>query len=81
MISDVRVHNFMFVDKKIESYFSDRLTFISGRSSRHRLALPLLYPEILSPLSKLRILLYLVHLVLFVWMDDYPHKRIDKILI
>ena len=64
----------MIVDKKIELYFSDRLTFsnIRGRTSRqiYRLALPLLSPETLSLLSKSRIFLYNVHLALFVRMDD-----------
>ena len=65
----------MFVDqKKIESYFSDRLTFsnIHDRTSRriYRLALPLLSPETLSSLSKLRIFLFNVHLALFVRMDN-----------
>ena len=64
----------MIVDKKIELYFSDRLTFsnIRGRTSRqiYRLALPLLSPEMLSLLSKSRIFLYNVHLALFVRMDD-----------
>ena len=47
---------YMFVDKKIESYFSDRLTFsnIRGRTSRriYRLVLALLSLETLSSLSK-----------------------------
>ena len=42
----------MFVDKKFESYFSDRLIFsnIRGRTSHriYRPALPLLSPETLS---------------------------------
>ena len=64
----------MFVgQKKFESYFSNRLTFsnIRGRTSDqiYRLALPLLSPETLSPLSKSRIFLYNAHLALFVWMD------------
>ena len=52
-----------------ESYFSDRLTFsnIDDRTSRRiRLALPLLSPEMLFSLSKLRIFLFNVHLALFV---------------
>ena len=66
---------YMFVDKKkFESYFSDRLTFsnIRGRTSRriYRLDLPLLSPETLSSLSKLRIFLHNVHIALFVRMDD-----------
>ena len=65
----------MFVDKKkIESYFSDRLTFsnICCRTSRriYRLALPLHAPETLSSESKSRIFLYNAHLALFVLMDD-----------
>ena len=55
---------------KIESYFSDRLTFsnIHGRTSCriYRLALPLLSPETLSSLSQLRISLFNAHLTLFV---------------
>ena len=51
-------------------YFSDRLTFsnIRGRTSRriYRLALPLLSPETLSSLSKLRIFLFNALLALFV---------------
>ena len=43
------IHNYMSVDKKIESYFSDKLTFseIRDRSSRriYSLGLPLLSPE------------------------------------
>ena len=60
----------MFVDKKNDSYFSDRLTFsnIRGRTSRliYRLALTLHAPEILSLLSKSRISLFNAHLALFV---------------
>ena len=52
----------MFVDKKIESYLSDRLTFSNSRSrtSRriYRLALPLRAPETLSSLSKSRISIF-----------------------
>ena len=62
---------YMFVDpKKIKSYFSDRLTFsnIRGRNSLqiYRLTRPLLSPEMLSSLSKLRIFLFNVHHALFV---------------
>ena len=56
--------------KMFESYFSDRLTFsnIRGRTSCqiYSLAIPLLSPETLSSLSKLRILLFNAHLALFV---------------
>ena len=56
--------------KNFESYFSGRLTFsnIRGRTSCpiYRLVLPLLFPETLSSLSKLRIFLFNVHLALFV---------------
>ena len=56
--------------KNIESYFSDQLNFSNTRSrtSRqiYRLALALLSLEMLSSLSKLRILLFNVHLALFV---------------
>ena len=63
----IYIYVYMFVDQnKFESYFSDRLTFsnIRDRTSR-RLALPLLSPETLSLLSKLRIFLFNVHLTLF----------------
>ena len=61
----------MFVDKKkLESYFSDRLTFsnIHDRTSRriYTLVLVLLSLEILSSLSKLRIFVFNAHLTLFV---------------
>ena len=59
---------------KIESFFSDRLTFsnIRGRTSRrmYRLALHLLSPETLSSSSKFKIFLCNVHVALFVQMDD-----------
>ena len=62
------------VQKKFESYFSDRLTFsnIHGRPSRriYRLDLPLLSKDMLSSLTKSRNFLYNAHLALFVWMDD-----------
>ena len=52
--------------KKIEPYFSDRLTFsnIRSRTSRriYRLALPLHAPETLSSLSKSRISIFFVHI-------------------
>ena len=64
----------MFVDKKFELYFSDRLTFsnIRGKKTRriYRLALPLFSPETLSSSSKSSISLYNAHLALFVRMDD-----------
>ena len=59
--------------KKFESYFSDRLTFsnIRGRNSRqiYRLARPLLSPEMLSSLSKLRIF-FLMCAMLICSKDD-----------
>ena len=62
------------MDKKIESYVSDQLTFsnIYDRTFRriYRLALPLRIPETLSSKSKTRIFLYNAHLALFVRMDD-----------
>ena len=72
----IGVHIYIYVyiclyvcGQKIESYFIDRLTFsnIRGRTSHriYRLALPLLSPEMLSSLSKLRIFLFNVHLALF----------------
>ena len=55
--------------KKIESYFSNRLTFsnICGKTSRktYRQALPLLSPEKFSSLSKLRNFLFNAHCALF----------------
>ena len=60
--------------KKIESYFSDRLALsnIHCRTSRrmYRLDLPLPSTETLSSSSKSRIFLYNAHLALFVQMDD-----------
>ena len=61
----------MFVDeKKIESYFSDRLTLsnICSRTSRqiYRLALLLCAPEMFSSLINSRISIFNVHLTLFV---------------
>ena len=60
----------LWTKKYFESYFSDRLTFsnIRGRICRriYRLVLPLLSPEMLSSLSKLRIFLFNAHLALFV---------------
>ena len=56
------------VEKKIESYFRDRLTFsnIDSRTSRriYRLALLLRAPETLSWLSKSRISIFNAHLTL-----------------
>ena len=56
--------------KKIESYFSDRLTFsnIHRRTSCriYKLTLLLRAPETLSSLSKSRISIFNVHLTLFV---------------
>ena len=75
----VGVHIYMFIgmfvdQKKIESFFSDRLTFsnIHGGTSHqiYRLALLLVSPETLSSSSKSRIFLYNVHHALFVQMDD-----------
>ena len=64
----------MSVDKKIESYFSDQLTFsdIRDRISRriYRLALLLLSPETLSSQSKLKKILYNAHVALFVQTND-----------
>ena len=75
----------MFVDKKIESYFSDRLTFsnIHDRTSRriYRLALPLGAPEMLSSSSKSRIFLYNAHLAL--WMTQLPaqmHRQVSSFI-
>ena len=61
---------YMFVDeKKVESYFSDRLTFsnIRSRTSRqiYRLALLLCTPEMLYSLSKSSISIFIAHLTLF----------------
>ena len=58
------------VDKKIESYYSDQLTFSNNRSRTshqiNRLGLPLHAPEMLSSLSKSRIFIFDVHLALFI---------------
>ena len=60
----------LWTKKKIESYFSDRLTCsnIHGRTSHQifRLAIPLLSPETISSLSILRIFLLNAHVTLFV---------------
>ena len=73
----------MFVNKKIESYVNNRLTFLNihGRTSRriYRLALLLRTPETLSSSSKSRIFLYNVHLALFSYgRHNYPHKYLGK---
>ena len=65
----------MLVDQKnFKSYFRDQLTFskIRGKTSRqiYRLALPLLSPETLSSLSKLRIFLYNVRFCSICPKDD-----------
>ena len=64
------VYIYVCGQKIFESYFSDRLTFsnIHCRTSHqiYRLARPLLSPETLSSMSKLRIFLFNVHLALFV---------------
>ena len=71
------VHMYMFICIYVcgqiffvELYFSDRLTFSNfhSRTSHqiiHRLALPLLSPETLSSLNKLRIFSYLMHTLLY----------------
>ena len=70
----VNIYVCSWKEKKIESYFSDRLTIsnICGRTSRriYRLALPLLSPDMLYSSSNSRNFLYNVHLALFVRMDD-----------
>ena len=74
----------MFVDKKIESYFCDRLTFsyIRSRTSHRidKLAQSLLSPETLSSSSKSRIS-YIMHtfLCLSGWMTQLPaqtHRQV-----
>ena len=65
--------------KKIDSYFSDRLTFsnIRSRTSRriHRPALPPLSPEMLSLSSKSRIFLHNAHLILLSgWTTQLPEQ-------
>ena len=81
------VHIYIYIclwtKKKIESYFSDRLTFsnIRSRTSRrtYRLALPLRAPEMLSSLSKSRISVFNAHLTLFVRSRRMmSHNSIDK---
>ena len=70
--------------KKIESYFSDRLTFsnICGRTSRriYRLALPLRILETLCSLNKSRISVFNAHLTLFFRSITQLclHNSIDK---
>ena len=68
--------------KKIESYFSDRLTVsnIRGRNSRriYRLALPLGTPEMLSSARKSRTFLYNAHLAIFV--RRMTQLRIHKLI-
>ena len=70
-IYNIYIYTCIYVcdQKKIESYFNDRLTFsnIRGRTSRriYRLALPLLSPEMLSSSSKSRIVLFNVYLAIF----------------
>ena len=60
----------LWLKKKFESYFRDRLTFsnIDSRTSRriYRLALLLRAPETLSSLSKSRISIFNAHLTLLV---------------
>ena len=70
----VSIYTFSWT-KKIESYFSNRLTIsnICSRTSRriNRLDQPLLSPETLSSLSKSRIFLFNAHLALFLRMMTY----------
>ena len=58
----VHIYICLWTKKKFESYFSDRLTFLSIRSGTSRqiygLALPLYAPETLSSLSKSRISIF-----------------------
>ena len=69
-VIDVGVHIYkyiyMFVDQMNRTLAIDRN--ICGRTSRqiYGLALPLLYPEMLSSLSKSRISLFNAHLAVFV---------------
>ena len=69
------------VEKKIESYFRDRLTFsnVDSRISRqiYRLALLLRAPETLSSLSKSRISIFNAHLTLLV-RKMTSHNSIGK---
>ena len=61
------IYIYMFVDeKKFESYFSDRLTFLNIRSRTSRRIYRLRAPEMLSSVSKSRISIFNVHLTLFV---------------
>ena len=68
------------VEKKIESYFRDRLTFsnVDSRTSRriYRLALLLRAPETLSLLSKSRISIFNAHTLLVRQMTS--HNSIGK---
>ena len=69
------------VEKKFESYFRDRLTFLNvhSRTSRriYRLALLLRAPETLSSLSKSRISIFNAHLTLLV-RKMTSHSSIGK---
>ena len=82
---DRGVHIYIYIyvcgQKKIESYFRDRLTFsnINSRTSRriYRLALLLRAPETLSSLSKSRISIFYAHLTLLV-RKMMSHNSIGK---
>ena len=80
-VIDRGVHIMFVVEKKIESYFRDRLTFsnIDSRTSRriYRLALLLCAPETLSSLSKSRIPIFNAHLTLLV-RKMTSHNSIGK---
>ena len=79
------VHIYIYIclwsEKKIESYFRDRLTFsnVDSRTSRpiYRLALLLRAPETLSSLSKSRISIFNAHLTLLV-RKMTSHNSIGK---
>ena len=66
----IAMYTYVFGDKKIESYFSDRLPFTNiccGTSRQiNRLVSPLSTPETLSSLSKSSMSLFNAHLALFI---------------
>ena len=77
----VHIYICLWLKKKFESYFRDRLTFsnVDSRTSRriYRLALLLRAPETLSSLSKSRISIFNAHLTLLV-RKMTSHNSIGK---
>ena len=68
----------LWTKNHFESYFRDRLTFssIRGKTSRriYRLALPLLSPEMLSLLTKLRVF-FLMYTLLYLSEGWHNYSR------